>query len=371
MSNLILPPEVTTSDWDTGKRDATTGFGIPVKGMAASPIRITGKATNSQPQGGATNKKAPVKAAPPKRSWNYVPQASIKVSVSDPVLLSEIPQLTEPELSSYVIRPEVDQQIQHAIDMCVKGSRSHWPYLLGPAGTGKDTAFRWHAAQMGMPYHVQSFDQNSTMQDILGRLDLKSGDSGGTDSSFIEGRWLKGIQTQGFVINSEINFAGPGKLAKLQSALSERRLYVDEAGKTYYVSDECIMGLNANPSRQGYHGTQPINPALKDRCKIIRVPAWTKEELEKIPSLKSSSEFDKLADLYTRVQDAVADQGLKGVISIRGLLRLAEDLKTGLPINECVHSSILEHFKEEGDKHYQSVVAFAKHNWPEVVEGKK
>jgi hypothetical protein len=365
MDDLVLPPECSCTKWDPTKRSGQ-GYGVPLSGVSSGNLDLQGNIT-----GGGTigddKKEEPVEE--PKVVFVYKDAGNFPTPAD-----GFVPSITEAELVNYVSRPELDDQLAMCIDECRKGSRTMWPLLLGSPGTGKDTMLRFHAAKREGAYHVQSYDANSSMETILGRLDLKGDGHGGTNSQFTEGEWLLSLARPGILVNSEVNFAPPGKLGKLQSTLSERQLFVEEANKMYRVSDECVLAINANPARckKGVpnHGTNPTPPAINNRCWMIRVPAWTKEELSKMKNISGSKHFDKTAELYVEIHRSIDDEGLRGVMSLRNMQRIVTALDAGFPVNTAIHGAIAEHFQDDGgEKAYKTVISLAKHIWgPEVLD---
>jgi len=134
--------------------------------------------------------------------------------------------------------------------------------LLGPTGSGKTTLIRYYCAKNKIPYKRINLNGACTVEDIVGHYVLINGET----------IWIDGILTSavrhGWVLAvDEIN-AAPSEILFVLNALldGERKLILaSKDGEVVKPHPDFRLIATANPTEQGYAGTNEINEALRDR----------------------------------------------------------------------------------------------------------
>jgi MoxR-like ATPase len=309
---------------------------------------------------GATIKPKPKASAPSKWKFEWV-KNGFKADPSLEHLIKDKPGDVEKQ-KKFVRRP-CHEMIEYEMSM------GRNVMIIGPGGVGKDFSIEVISAAQGLPLSVTSCNMSWKVEDALGTDELVPDGKGGTSTIHKPGEPLQVYEKGGITLFSEVNSCPPGELIKLNHAFEAGCLYVERARRTVPKHDHSYLVLNANPAGEQYMGVTGMNKATRNRFRIVYVKAWKKDELLKL--LGNITEFDKIAEYYSKCQAAMAsDQGrLKGLVSLRDLITMAEDFDKGLPANVVLHTNSLLQFYEEGKKTaYHTALTFAKHLWPSVKD---
>lgn len=194
--------------------------------------------------------------------------------------------------------------------------------LYGEAGAGKSTAAKVLAQLWGIPYRFTNFSLNSEESELIGTYRPK--EDGTFD--FFEPAFVKTFRDGGVIELMEINYARPGALGVLNSALDDTAEITIGNGENVKRHSQCIIIATTNVA---YAGCQQMNAALKDRFQEIL-------EVEKMPTtdllevvMHMSGNTDKV--LIAKMIDAVQKISIKmseeqitgGICSTRQLINWA------------------------------------------------
>ena len=220
--------------------------------------------------------------------------------------------------------------------------------LYGEAGAGKSTAAQILAQLFGLPYRFINLSLNSEESELIGTYRPKAD---GT-FEFFEPAFAETFRNGGVIELMEINYARPGALGVLNSALDATARITLGNSEVVERHPNCIIIATTNVD---YAGCQKMNEALKDRFHVMcEIEKLSDRDLIDI-TMQGSGNQDKA--LVTKMVDAVnkistkmkEEQILGGVCSTRQLINWARHVKyTQNPI-ESAKNTILPGVSLDGE----------------------
>ena len=216
--------------------------------------------------------------------------------------------------------------------------------MVGEAGTGKTSLARYLAHSLSYPFLEVSCDALLGFQELFGAVNITDG-----TSHFIEGLFLKFIQTPSVILIDEANALDPAKSFKLHQLLESGEVFVKEAdrgrGKLYKVNDRCFIILAGNPPTGKYNGVNRWNVALLDRpMGVLELDEFTQEELNAI--IPKHAEKVKLVRFYNEAREAIKKEGLRTTFSIRSVKRVLAHVDMGFGMREALLFGFLNAVKQ-------------------------
>lgn len=235
--------------------------------------------------------------------------------------------------------------------------------FLGPTGTGKSWAARILANKLGAPYLNQQIDGGTTPDTLVGSYAPNTG-SGDGKWEFIPGPLLKAYSEGWVLILEEINYGDPRVLAKLNEFTDGTKRIIVE-GKSYERHPNFVVLMTMNP---GYSGTDPLNPALKNRFSAVMVPPLSEKQfcdrmVAYSKKLFSKEFFSVLYQLANRIekQSEMFHEDVK--FSIRNAQRLCSCIsKRALSLDE---------FSAAVYDQYVNCLSMDNDNWEKLDQFKK
>jgi len=285
--------------------------------------------------------KAP-KAPKMPEKWKLIANESIVGFTAHPDIERLVPKAGPSGL------PMVDKkEIKFVVREC---DENYWYSLkkhkkviaAGASGCGKDMSALMFAFKNGLPIKTFPFTGSARIDDLFGHRDLKAV-NGVTESPYVYHDDIKLLRYGGLEVLGEVNGGGANELIGLNQQLEAREVIVQKTGEVFPFHEHAYVTANFNP---GYDGTKALNPAFKGRFTIISFPMWTKSELLQL--MGPIKEFDKLAELYSKVQKAMSDpkNSLRGgIISIRNLMQIQAMLEDDMSLDDALHNGFLSAFK--------------------------
>ena len=160
--------------------------------------------------------------------------------------------------------------------------------LAGEKATGKNVLAENLAAVFGRPAWDISFHVNMDASSLIGTDTFRNG-----KVEFRPGPVYSCACNGGFGIFDEINMARNEALAVLHSALDFRRVIDVPGYERITLADDTrfIATMNYN-----YAGTRELNEALASRFVVIRMPALTLEDLQRL----LREQFPDLSSKYNK-----------------------------------------------------------------------
>lgn len=261
------------------------------------------------------------------------------------------------------------------------------PLLMGPAGSGKSTLAEALAEILYLPMRKISGGIDVNAEYLLGNKTLSpvseasdalcakvaaaAARAGNTLSpeefSVVReklatstmrivhepGVLLQAVTDGEMVLVDEVNILIPEVTSLLHSLLDwQRCITVPGVGEVKAHPDfRLVAAMNV-----GYMGTRPLNQAFRDRFRGVQVPGVSKAVLEKILSRYADSAVcSTLAEIYQSLYEAVYSPVgatlTESCLSVRALIRAAEEITLGIGSpNEIIISCLTEFIEDEGER---------------------
>lgn len=198
--------------------------------------------------------------------------------------------------------------------------------FYGEGGTGKSTACKLAAQVLGLPYSGENFSHGFEESNLIGMY--RPNESG---FDFYTPKFAQRFERGGIYEAAEFNFAKPGALGVLNSALDDSAILTLGNGRTIRRHKNFIMIATLNVD---YHGTQLLNQALKDRFQLmIHVPKPSRQDMVDIIKWRSGLADERLINKIIDAGEAIAaemeEQGEfdDGICSLRQWIGWAQATK--------------------------------------------
>lgn len=211
--------------------------------------------------------------------------------------------------------------------------------LYGEAGSGKSTGAQLIAQALGLPYRFVNLSLNAEESDLRGSF-MPNED--GT-FRFESTPFLDTMKRGGVVELMEINYAKPGVLGILNSVMDRTSAIIAGNGEVVRRHPMMIIVATTNVN---YHGTLPMNQALRDRFDLMQeVKKLSPEQLARIVVRQTG--FDdhelimKLIDVVEKISIKLKNDEIDGVCSTRQLVNWARDIKYTKDPKESAWRTIL------------------------------
>lgn len=212
--------------------------------------------------------------------------------------------------------------------------------LYGEAGAGKSTAAKSLAYLWGIPYRFVNLSLNAEEGDLLGTY--RPNGKGGFD--FFSPAFAKTFMSGGVIELMEINYARPGVIGVLNSALDHTAKLTLGNGEIVSRHDNCIIIATTNVD---YAGCQKMSEAVKDRFQqIVEVDKLPKADLTEIV-VEQSGNADygmviKMIDAADKISKKIQEeQIIGGVCSTRQIINWARTMKYTGNVLEAASETIL------------------------------
>lgn len=257
------------------------------------------------------------------------------------------------------------------------------PLLMGPAGSGKSTLAEALAEILYLPMRKISggIDVNadyllgsktlSPVSEVSSGLCAKLATAAAKSGNILSpeefatvkqklttsvmkvvhepGVLLQAVTDGEMILVDEANILIPEVTSLLHSLLDwQRCITVPGVGEVKAHPDfRLVAAMNI-----GYMGTRPLNQAFRDRFRGVQVPGVTSEVLKQILSkYADSTACNTLAEIYQRLFDSVYSPTgatlTESCISVRALIRAAEEISLGIGDPKDIVTSCLTEFIED------------------------
>lgn len=238
----------------------------------------------------------------------------------------------------YFVRKDHDQLLKYVDSIREKGENTN-VLVTGPQGSGKSTLPLQYAATRGLPLAVVEVGLLSEAAQIIGRIELRGG-----QTVYIPSEFAVAVQTPGCVVHlQEIN--RPESDRSLNAIFSlldptQRRMWVDDADKVINVAPGVTFFASLN---EGYEfvGTMPLDVALADRFALRMELGYLPVNVE-INLLTLRSLLDEMkATHIVQAVDSIRNNVQASVgISTRSVLEIANMVSFGVPLSAAIIAAV-------------------------------
>jgi nitric oxide reductase NorQ protein len=224
--------------------------------------------------------------------------------------------------------------------------REKLPVLLnGPTGSGKTRLVEHMAWRLGLPLFTVACHDDLSANDLIGRYIVK-----GDEVTWIDGPLLMAVRNGGLAYLDEIVEARKDVTVVIHPLTDHRRyLPVEKRGKIFSAPDDFMMVISYNPNYQSV--LKELKPSTRQRFIAINL-GWPAEELEvRIVCREAGVEEEtagRLVKAANRIRHLI-HQGLEEGVSTRELVYAATLLKSGLPVRDALHATMIEPLTYDGD----------------------
>lgn len=224
--------------------------------------------------------------------------------------------------------------------------------VIGPTGNGKTTTVKIALRALGIEFIEVLANDQMLPADLIGGKLLQGDGLGGTEERWKDGVFQSAFRNGYAVIIDEADTLRPETMMAMQHVLQDGgpdgkwRYVLDENGQPVYPSGRCpiilIMNTYGGESDDtAYTGRQQADKASFDRLAKISTDYENEENI-----LVSQGYANKIAadvvSMAKRIRQVFNDQMVRASVSPRAMLRMAQDMSNGLPLDVAVELHILD-----------------------------
>ncbi|MCX5843829.1 MAG: AAA family ATPase [Deltaproteobacteria bacterium] len=248
--------------------------------------------------------------------------------------------------NGYTFNPDVDKNfwiekgMLEELERVIKLNTLHGQnvLLVGLQGCGKTTIPIQLAAKYHKAVYVANCGAMTTADQWFGSAEVKNHETAFRTSGF-----LKAIQTPNtfVVLDDWGRVENPKVLNPLFGFLDDRReAYCEELGQTIKVAPGVMFFATYNVGA-GFTGSDPVDVALKDRFRVIKVN-YPNEKIEaELISAKTGLEIEKAEKICSFASKKFRSDPNLPNLSTRQLLYWAESVKAGASFRDGLSYSCL------------------------------
>lgn len=342
-----------------GVKDATAYHYIMdycwVKGRADNK-RVVGMKEPDDDESGATAADAAT-ASPVSRPFMEstvieIPQVEQQPGEPNGDKFRNLPVLEE---SDHPLIPERTQYFERRIGEATDVDKTTWAMnhsdygtlLIGETSVGKGQLVKHICAETNRPLARLNFGVRVNKEKLIGHY----APDGNGDFEWKDGILTKAVRNGWVFLADEVNAAPPEALVALNGLLEDTRnrsLEIEDLGEIIKPHSEFQVVATMNPD---YVGTQPLNPAFKNRFIPIRIPYLSENaEVKLIESRSAMDDTDQVRTLVKMAND-LRDQYPQKVstpVGTRDLLKIA-DLTEIVTFEDAVNT-VMEGLMGEEDR---------------------
>lgn len=218
-------------------------------------------------------------------------------------------------------------QFQNVLKVMMMARQStKWPYLVGPAGTGKSTMGEHLAEAVGVPFAAFPANPGAMMHDILGFVSP-------TTHEYNEPVYVTMMRNGGLVLLDELDKLHPGIAAGTNGLLAQMRVTLP-TGESFPLHDKFFIVAGANTYGTGatseYVGSTQLDAATLDRFARIPVNYDTEYETARACAVLGTTNGAKWMAQITKMRDNRDSHKIQAIISTRSVIGVATMVAGGI-----------------------------------------
>jgi MoxR-like ATPase len=210
--------------------------------------------------------------------------------------------------------------------MMLARQSTKWPYLVGPAGTGKSTMGEHLAEALDVPFAAFPANPGAMMHDILGFVSP-------TTHEYCEPVYVTMMRNGGLVLLDELDKLHPGIAAGTNGLLAQMRVTLP-TGESFPLHDKFFIVAGANTYGTGatseYVGSTQLDAATLDRFARIPINYDTEYEKARACAVLGATNGAKWMAQITKMRDNRDSHKIQAIISTRSVIGVATMVAGGI-----------------------------------------
>ena len=230
------------------------------------------------------------------------------VAVEEPTLPDVV--ATEPDYSRHFVVDELTTWLSEAIHV----------FLVGPAGSGKTTAARASASDLGLPYYEKSMGPQTSEWNLVGFVNPTNGE-------YIPGCLRQPFEHGGVLLLDEMDAANPGVLTTLNAALANGHYTFPDGVEVERHADFRVIAAGntyGGGANRVYVGRNQLDGASLDRFANVPMDYDEKAEFH-----WAGLDQRGWVDYVQRLRHTAAAHQMRVIISPRASIAGAKLLRSG------------------------------------------
>jgi len=210
-----------------------------------------------------------------------------------------------------------------------------YPFLVGPAGSGKSYLAGQLATALGLPLYTQSFAPTPQEHLFTGFMNAMG--------EYVESAWYRWAKHGGVFLGDEKDRAWASTLVLLNDALASRRFtfpngeLVDFHPDAHWISAGNTLGLGADSQ---YVTAQVLDQSTLDRFDVVNIDYDTDVERAMVLGTGvDAATADRILARIDRLRTKVAEQSLNLLVSPRASKSIAAAIARGTDWDRAWHRS--------------------------------
>lgn len=267
------------------------------------------------------------------------------------------------DLRGFIPRPEYFS----AIEMFYRARQNL--LLIGEAGAGKSTIGKHFAHKNGFPYLAISADGLMGIKELFGLASISEATSyfvEGLFTTFTQIGWktievvnkdtgkkeykMVDDETQpgAVILIDEVTALDPSKNFIFHQILAERKFFVRDANKTYYVAPRVMIMFAGNPKDPRYPGVGKMNLAFADRMGTVILQPLGIDKIKEVlkrdyEGLLSKDDIEFIILYIAKMRDFIksGEEPIPAELSLRSIRRIADFMAKGASKRTAVELGFL------------------------------
>jgi hypothetical protein len=219
-------------------------------------------------------------------------------------------------------------------------SQGCWPYLVGPAGTGKSFITEQAAALLGREHAFLSWGADTMTHELFGFIDA--------NGNYHRTRFRDAWEFGWWFNNEEVDNGNAGLVTALNTALAGKRCAFPDAMVDRHANFVCSSCANTHGrgADRNYIGTNALNAAFLDRFNFVAVDYDHALEDRLVARYVNgnghAAEVHAWVDRVRRTRDYCASNRIDFVMSMRASIDGAKLIASGMAPSIVENARILD-----------------------------
>ena len=212
-----------------------------------------------------------------------------------------------------------------------------WPYLVGPAGTGKSTMGEHLAEALDVPFVAFPANPGAMMHDIIGFVSP-------TTHEYQEPEYVTLMRNGGLLLLDELDKLHPGIAAGMNGLLAQMKVTLP-TGESFPLHDKFFVVAGANTYGTGataeYVGSTQLDAATLDRFARITVDYDREYEKMRATAVLGADNGAKWVRQIEQMRENRDQHKIQAIISTRSVIGVATMVAGGIKADNALDWCLL------------------------------